>query len=468
MKDLKKSEFKRLLAGGYGNALRFLNCCGEPMKYANVIVECCTSNTCFSMQDEGSRGAYLCDAVMLTGRPEYFSRILMKRLSKAFYRAWHTVQMIDVLGCIVKAMPDNSECSEMILRFFYELYIREFAKRTGKRFTRNFSSDLFDRLCIALCRLDKSYRVRIVNDVGGYMLAHPRAERFSLDSFLYNATDFGEKWGWLKSADKCCAEAFIRKFTDSFLFDGICERFSELLSAKADEEEHDCRAEKLPRISPTRNLFSAPDDEKLLQTAKEAFNERDEEKQWHLLYEFIYAQKPFPLGFEAVREIYGKGGEDIKEICIDLMGCFKDGSAEDFLRQLISDNTAPINLRCEGVYAYIQSAEWLDSCYLMSFKPNLPTDSYALCNIWYYYHNFYDKFENRQDKNSRKYEKLRRYIYNNMNCSICRNSLVRLMVRSRDDCGDILQECCYDCNLALRKYAEGVLKKRKIDRKDVI
>ncbi|MDE7293040.1 MAG: hypothetical protein K2N72_01300, partial [Oscillospiraceae bacterium] len=83
-------------------------------------------------------------------------------------------------------------------------------------------------------------------------------------------------------------------------------------------------------------------------------------------------------------------------------------------------------------------------------------------------HNLAFSVQERHDKHSRRYERLRRYFYDNLRCTCCRMDTVQMMVRSHDDCGDILQECCYDSNLALRKYAESVLKKKKIDRKEVI
>lgn len=460
MKNMKKSEFKRLLSRGYGNALRFLKYCDDPMKYAKIIAECCTADTCFDMQCEGDRGEYLCDAVMLTGQPEYFAEIVMKRLDRRLYDNWASLQMLSLLLCIYwEYLEDRAELSERIRAFLDELYTKEFNRRSGRAFVRNSKKDGFENLCIILFDMDESYFERIVNDVGGYLSDHPTTDRFSLDWFFSHSTDCGKKRGRLRKADKACAEHFIMKF-------GPGDReelprpkrptLTELINSPVGELSE---SDNLRRTVNYRLASHKADDEELLQCARAAVSAKDEGEKYRMLC--VFEKKPFPLGFEAVREMYESGSEKIKEKCLEITGCFKERAAEDFARQIAEDNDLSDSLRCEALYAYVQAAERLDTAFIMDYAPDLPDVKPGEQSLWEHFHRLWHNFEYRRDKGSRKYEHLRRYFYNNLSCSFCREYLVELMVRSRDDCGDILAECRFDCSLSLRRYARRVMNRRQ-------
>ncbi|MDE7293455.1 MAG: hypothetical protein K2N72_03420 [Oscillospiraceae bacterium] len=272
MKDLKKSEFKRLLADGYGNALRFLNCCGDPMKYAKIIAECCTSNTCFSMQDEGSRGAYLCDAAMLTGQPEYFADIVMKRLTRSIDGSWECLQMSNFLVFLYRECNDSG-LMEKISDFFNEIYIRETDRRSGKRFVYNGWNDGFEILCICLFELDKDYFERIVNDVGRKMLEHPRANRFSLDRFFSQCTDGGKKVRRLKKADPECARVFTEKFNIDW--EAVRREALTLDELSAGENGSVLEKSQIVQSALFRRAARRADDDELLRLAEKVMAERD-------------------------------------------------------------------------------------------------------------------------------------------------------------------------------------------------
>ncbi|MDE7293039.1 MAG: hypothetical protein K2N72_01295 [Oscillospiraceae bacterium] len=446
MKNLKKKEFKRLLANGYGNALRFLNCCDDPMQYAKIIAECCTTDTCFDMQCEGHRGAYLCDAVMLTGQPEYFADIVMERLSRRHCDHWASFQMLELLVCIYY---EETDISPKIRNFLQDMYIKEFARCTSKSFSKVPRTHFFEDLCNVLVDdIDSSYFERIVNDVGGYLLGHPNSDRFSLDWFFARCTDHGKKRSRLKKADKACAEIFMKRFDLDYR-----EKheppppprpaFAELIAEPAGELSE---SENLQRTVNFRRAAHKADDEELLQLAKLTLSEKDEKEKYRMLC--VFEKRPFPLGFEAVREMLESGSEKIKVKCAEAMGCFKEKEAEDFLR-------------CNGFLAYVQCAKRLDVPFMTGYRPELPDKSGEKFDRADFFHILWHNTEGRQDCASRKYEQLRRYIYRNLNCTFCREYLVQLMVRSRDNCNDILRECRFDCNLDLRSYADRVLKRRQ-------
>ncbi|MDE6594012.1 MAG: hypothetical protein K2K57_13250, partial [Oscillospiraceae bacterium] len=394
MKNLKNSEFKWLLANGYGNALRFLNCCDNPMQYAKIIAECCTTDTCFDMQCEGHRGAYLCDAVMLTGQPEYFAEIVMERLSRRHCDHWASFQMLELLVCIYY---EETDISPKIRNFLQEMYIKEFARRTGKNFSRVPRTDVFEDLCNVLVDdIDNSYFERIVNDVGGYLLEHPKSDRFSLDWFFSHCTDGGKKRSRLKKADKACAEIFVKNFDLDYKEKHEPSRsprhtFTELITEPVGElSERD----SLWRAIYFRTASYKANDEELLQFAKLTVSEKDENEKYRMLCAF--EKKPFPLGFEAVREMYENGGEKIKIKCAEIMGCFKfeavremyengsekikvkcaetmgrfkEKAAEDFLRSIAENEALSGELRYTGFLAYVQCAKKLDVPFVMGYHP---------------------------------------------------------------------------------------------------
>ncbi len=94
---------------------------------------------------------------------------------------------------------------------------------------------------------------------------------------------------------------------------------------------------------------------------------------------------------------------------------------------------------------------------LVKLLTEIETDS-ANESVWHSFHS--DIFEMFKRKTAPKYLKAALpIIYNTTRCSFCRKSALREMGRRRMLTEEILNECLYDCNEDIRKFAKRRLKR---------
>lgn len=449
---ISRREFKRLLSMGFGNALRFLSRCYDPMQYADIIAGCITHDTCFDMQCEGDRGAYLCEAVMLTGKPEYFADIVMKRLDKSINDSWECLQMTNFLVCLYR---DCGSLQDKIYGFFDDLYIKEISRRRRKNFKYDGFRDGFETLCISLFDIDRTYFERIVNDVGQIMYEHPKAHRFSLDWFFDHCTDGGKKRGRLKKADPGYARIFTEAFDINWT--AVHEKSPTLDELLAGDRGEILQKSDIFRSVRLRRAAKTAGEDELRRAAEEAMAEKDEARKCFLLS--VFTVRPFPTGLSAIMKMYGEGGEELREECLELMGQFPGDEAAAFALAEAVRQENPVDVRSAGLEAYVLTAMYVDFDILRQLSEELEACQEKQ-NKNVLLHDLNMDFRKRPDKCSRNYEALRRYFYNELRCTCCRERIVRMMVKSRDGCSDILDECLCDCSLDLRRYAAAVIKRR--------
>ena len=160
-----------------------------------------------------------------------------------------------------------------------------------------------------------------------------------------------------------------------------------------------------------------------------------------------------------IMKMYREGGEELREECLELMGQFPGDEAAAFALAEAVRQENPVDVRSAGLEAYVLTAMYVDFDILRQLSEELEACQEKQ-NKNVLLHSLNMDFRKRPDKCSRRYEALRRYFYNNLRCTCCREDIVRFMVRSGDGCGDILDECLCDCSSDLRRYAAAVLKRR--------
>lgn len=405
------------------------------------------------MQSEGDRGPYLADAVMLTGQPEYFADIVMKRLSRGISDSWECLQMTNFLVCLY---CDCDGLQEKIYSFFDGLYIKEISRRSGKSFKYAAWHDGFEALCISLVDIDKTYFERIVNDVGRIIKDHPKSNRFSLDWFYSHCTEGGKKPGRLKKADPEYARIFTEKFdVDWKTVHRNAPTLDEILSG--DNGDVLEKSEIIRSVRFRRAARTAGEDE-LRRLAEQAAAEQDELKKCGMLSAF--EERPFPGGLPAVMEMYREGGERLREKCLEMAEQFPGEETAAFALGEARRENNPLPVRNAALCAYAAASPAVDVDIFVSLTEKQdpleqPQDRNVLL------HSLNMEFRHRSDKCSRRYEVLRRYFYNNLRCTYCRKGIVRLMVKACDDCADVLDECLQDCSMELRSYARRVLDRRR-------
>lgn len=457
---MKKSEFRQLLANGYGSALIFLKNCDSPMEYARQIEYCCTHNTCYDMQCEGDRADYLFEAICLTGQEPYFLESIMRRLEKERnLDDWECRQMISLL--LLYWRKGYSEAAEFLDRLF-ERKLKELS--TGKKHPDRYRRDGFKDLCTVLSDEDESYFVRTVKNVGKYLTEYPDSDMFSLDYFYMRfLRDKGKGYSrkLLKDVPKEYVKAFDNAFYDPehFLFGRHPKNkppkrprpsFDRLIECLNGDE--DIRKKHMM----TRLFAIAADEADLRRLAELMLSEKDGEKQLIMLGAFI--SRPFPLDSGILFRMFDSGSEEMREKLFYAMCNITDN--EELVKKYAAKElsrlpeNADSELMSAALSAYVSKARGQDVNYLLSIPENVNFDEYQL-------HSLYGEIEKAFRRYpTRKARDILMYIYPRMSCTICRYYLIKAMSKCRCLSDNILEEACYDANPDTRAYARRISRRR--------
>ena len=438
---MTKKQFKYALQNGFGSALIFLKNCPEPMKYADIIYYCCTHNTCSDMQSEGTRGIYLCDAIRLTGEPDYFAQLIMDRLEQRFSDGWEYLQMLRILEVLYY------DGNEKIYSFMTELYKKEFHRLVTGGTKRKGNNSGFEDLCICLCDIDDSYFPRTVHNVGHFLYDNPNSDVFSLDWFY--SSFCGDYPKQAKKLLKRVKPEYLSAFKDAFEY-----HFTKTETPKPQLDELMVQIDNSNdsfRSSISLRLFGRRADKAQLDKLTDIIlNEKDSSRQCVLLSAFEYS-KELP-DITIIRKLYFCGSEALKIKCLDIMGRYKNEVSKAFAETITGNNENSEEYRLSALLAYISSAPQLDCDYIIgtlnkfSDREHIHTALRQYCG---------------RDKFSRKEKRLTEYFYRENPCSFCRESCIRIMAKLRCLPDELLTECLYDCSTDTRKYAQRLLRRRQ-------
>lgn len=458
---MTKSEFRQLLASGYGSALIFLKKCNAPMEYACQIEYCCTHNTCFDMQCEGDRAEYLFEAICLTGQESYFLESIMRRLeNERNLDDWECRQMIHIL--VLYRRKGYSGAAEFLDRLF-ERKMKELS--TGKQHPNRYRRDGFENLCTVLSDEDESYFVRTVKNVGKYLIEYPHSDMFSLEYFYMRfQRDKGKEYSrkLLKDVPREYVKAFDNAFydPDHFLF----VRYPKNKPAKRPRPSFDRLIECLNgdddirKKQLTTRLFAiAADETDMKRLAELMLSEEDGEKQLIMLEAFDVS--PFPLDSGILFRMFDSGSEEMREKLFYAMCKISDN--EELVKKYAAEELSKLpenadsELMAAALDAYVSKARGQDVNYLLSILNNVNFDEYQL-------HSLYGEIEKAFRRYpTRKAKEILTYIYPRMNCTICRYYLIKAMSKCRCLSDSILEEARFDANPDTRAYAEKLLARRK-------
>ena len=458
---MTKSEFRQLLASGYGSALIFLKSCAAPMEYARQIEYCCTHNTCFDMQCEGDRAEYLFEAICLTGQESYFLESIMRRLeNERNLDDWECRQMIHIL--VLYHRNGYPAAAEFLDRLF-ERKMKELS--TGKQHPNRYRRDGFEHLCTVLSDEDESYFVRTVKNVGKYLTEYPNSDMFSLEYFYMRfLRDKGKEYSrkLLKDVPREYVKAFDNAFYDPehFLF----RRYPKSKPAKRPRPSFDRLMECLNgdedirKKQLTARLFAiAADETDMKRLAELMLSEKDGEKQLIMLEAFDVS--PFPLDSGILFRMFDSGSEEMREKLFYAMCNITDN--EELVKKYAAEELSKLpenadsELMAAALDAYVSKARGQDVNYLLSILNNVNFDEYQL-------HSLYGEIEKAfRHYPTRKAREILVYIYPRMNCTICRYYLIKAMSKCRCLSDSILEEARFDANPNTRAYAEKLLSRRK-------
>lgn len=446
---MTKREFKENLKRGLGSAIVELKSCSTPEKYKEIILWCCLHNTCYDMQCEGGRGIYLYNAICIFEDHTYFEDEIILHFKNNNLASWLYDQYCELLYLFAK---DGSKNARNVL---YEKYDSLFAllskkRRVGKTWP---DRDHFEWLCVWLTSLDGIRQFKkIVKQVGEVYLLTKESNRLQLDWFYSNSKHkFGEKrvdeFFRIDEVKSDAVSAFLKDVNDLDTYKPKKlepPTMEELIQACYEPYAYSSIGVAL-RFARSASL------EELSELAKIALDEKDPEVKRKLLMPF--RKRPFPLDSSYIFELAESNLEKIREIAFDIMELLPPEQIRNFVLNLINEENETVNSFNLLCHCYHPEDEHLLTTGVKGLKVSYDDGNW---------HGVFMDVEKLLSNRAYKFNPdLFLYIYHQTLCSSCRFHLVQSMYKRMILPLEILEQCRYDSNKDIRKFAERKLKKHR-------
>ena len=416
---IKPNEFKRAMLCGLGRCV--LACRKDPEKYRAAVIWGCTHQISYDAQCEGTHAWYLHELVSCYSDTAAFRDAAINALFTKNRWQWPQLQIEEFLHYLA---DDGDEIAKKALWDKYdEMYSALLAKKR-KPYYRYFAlRDDFEFLAIDLgCKVQNT--LRIASDIGKLMRENP----------IYDAADFEQFFWEIRSNGQMTA---LRKFAKTDEDAAYFLKESDRAKKETGAEWHEY-AQRL-----TKNRFAWQlSEEELRQHAENYVNETDPEKRAELINAFT--QRPFPLDPEPIIKDALSENEHMRSEAWSALSLIRHPKVRSFAME---------NLNAErSMLIPVLVANYIDEDrpLIEGMLAELPQGEDKVEII----HALARSVKARHGFRSKLPPWLLYYLYDNNRCSLCREDVIKEMSQRRLLTDEMLQECLYDANEDIRKYAE--------------
>ena len=464
---MTKKEFREAMKRGLGRCVQELDYAENPEKYREIVLWGCMHDLSFDTQCEGTRAWYLRELIRRFHDEKPFVDAVIRKLSG--YRSnggWEFSQYCELLALF--AQEGNRQANAALWEKYEELY--KILKKKKRRKNGTFPErDDFEALCIELVDAAEhpldSY-MKIAEDIGALLSENSLPDAVSF-SWLF--THCEQTYGKTRVHKTLAGKAKHSPAVDRYFHemsawnDNILETTyrhplpqttEEMLKAFDEEQKREQEYGSPVRIWGLRIrawIKRTGNTEILSILAQRYLSEQDSLKRAGLLRIFGKGC-PFPLPpDDLIRDVESKE-EALKEAAFYALGYVRHEKVRQFALELAErGGSAP-----EAVILLANHYQKEDRELFVRLVKSIPV-AYDDKTGWHgAYSAVLDLLRTKGVRSTPK--ELLPYLYEHTLCSFCREYIVREMGRRHMITETFLQECLYDSNCEVRKYAEKRIK----------
>lgn len=452
---MTKKDFKKYMMRGLGRCNNVLQGSDNIEKYKDVVLWGCLHDLSFDTQCEGTRADYVYRLTKYFDDEEYFLSPTIKAFEKiSFDSNWLFYHYADLLQ---RFAEDGSERAKDSLHKKYDFLLSKLLrKRKFIQGTFDREREFYEATCLTLISLEGiDAVVKIAKDMGYLYIknSHYREAGFY---WYYSAIDrrFGEKRieALLKRKSKECENT--RSFYENY------KKSKEEYKSIKPMPTHTPIAEDIKNevefqgsLSPASRVhFSRyAEDEERLKLAEMVIAEPNSDLKAELLLPFLACRKGFPLSHQIIIEYSKSSNETLQNIALCVLTNCKSKNVLEYAFELL-----------EKEKHVSQALEMMLCNYVPEIKDILLARLYEL-KIDYkeesHWHSIILKIFRVQEEGVKLPKEFFFYIYEASLCSCCREYAINALAKRRALTKDILEECRFDSNDEISKYANRYFKK---------
>ena len=435
---MTKKQFLFAIQRGLGRGILAVK--ENPQKFRKLVLKNCTKNFCFDTQCEGVRAWYTYQMISCYEDTDTFVKIVADKLLKTKSDGGWQISYLSKL-LVYFAKDGSAEATNALWTKYNQLYqILSNRQRAPKSNSYFAERDDFESLCIKLSYDFDIYR-RIAKDIGRLYLTKSFYNGFFASLYSCNERKYT---ALLKKEAKNCPE--IKRYIEV-----------ELAEKRRFEEERDKRRNNPSPLSTSSGYMLSrrlerEDISVVEEYANRYLNETDKKKRAEALHAFVCC--PFPFEPTPIIEDAHSEEEELRDMAFRVLERNRHPLIREFALQYLEvhfENALHILIR-----NYLpEDEEWL-----YRFISELEID-YMENSNWHSYHFDIQDLFDKKDGIKNPPKRFLPLIYEQTLCSCCRMTTLKLMGKRRMLTPEILDECLYDSDEDIRKYAEKKLKNRK-------
>lgn len=459
-----KKEFKEAMMRGLGRCILELDQTENVEKYREIVMWGCTHNLSYDTQCEGTRAWYMRELIRRFPDEKPFVDAVIQKLSR--YRSntgWEFSYYCELLGLFVQ--EGNRQALTALKGKYEELY--EILKNR-RRLRKNGmfpEYDDFETLCIVL--LDNApeplaFYIKVAREIGTLMLKDSALCQGSFAwLFDYSESTYGKsRVRRLLAKEARLSEAVSRYFYNMLRWNEKVpeekhnqtapQTTEEILKAFDEEYRRDQESDGIVRLWGLRIgtwIKRAGNKEVPAILAQRYLTEQNLQERTRLLGVFG-RMCPFPLSPELLIHDAQTGDEMLKEAAFCALRSVRHERIRLFALEL-AEKGEHIS---ETVSLLANHYQKEDREVFAGLVKSIPV-TYDDKEDWHGAHSSVISLLKTKGVKAAPKELLP-YLYEHTLCSCCREYIVKEMGRRRMMTETVLQECLYDSNYEIRRYAE--------------
>ncbi len=465
---MTKKGFKKAMQCGLGRCIVELDQVENVEKYYDIVLWGCTHNFSYDAQCEGMRSWYTYEMIKRFADKSSFLKKIIYHYEKSIIKSGTGCELAYISNVLVYFAIDGSQLAvDALWRGYQKLYhILYKRKRTSDSVF--FIKESFEELCIALTGLEKGQAgevyLKFIEDMGNlYLYSHVfqnwNNAFSSFDDYcecLYGKRNINkikkEKAKESQSIEKyiTCMEKYKeemecnRKNHKQQCPQNATEVYEYLKNGLIKEQD---KSNKIIYLFCGRIFLGKDKIDELQKLAQMYKEEKNPVLRARLLQIFTNQACAFLLDPEVVIYDTKSEHETLSNQAFDALCYIHHEKVKEYAYTLLHDKKHRDNVICIIANNYQKE----DKEIFINMVKSVPV-VYQGDEHWHgVFFSVLDMFENKEIKNPPK--ELLLYMYENTQCSSCRESILMEMERRRMITKDILMECLWDSNENIRKYA---------------
>lgn len=453
---MNKRDFKRKMQQGLGRCALVLEREKDISKYKDTVLWGCLHNLSYDPQSEGTRAYYVHLLTTYFEDAAYFLRPTIKAFRSVSLRS---DRLFDHLCELLRRFAEDGSHEAMdALEEKYALLFSALLRKRGRGGRRDYVRDAFERLSLTIHSMQNETRIlQIAADMGRLFRENPRYDENAFDWFFYAMDDgIGKRRLLTLLKNKAKKSEAVALFYTRYLAFHTTRENAHASAPSRPPCLNDLVAEIIEHgaLSPSLRVrfASHANEEEKHALAETVLREADLNVKAELLSVFAKADEGFPLPHGDIIAYAESQHEKLRDTAREVLTSCQSAAVHAYALTLLAKKESIT----DAIQMLICNYKKSDKALLLDALSEIRTDYRETVN----WHGVGSRILCAKDLGVRLPYEFFLYVYETTLCSFCRECAVRALAARHALSRELLEECRYDSNAEISRYAQRCFSRR--------